>query len=198
VATEQELAPHDDEVVPYERVLWPRPWMGAFLRAISQMPVVAVAARVARVAPTTANEWRRNHEGFADAWAEAWNLGVDALEREAHTRAMLGREKTITRTRVKRVAGEVVEEDRVETTILETSDALLLALLRAKRPDVWREKGELRVTGHDGGAVQHEVVTKRAAEPRDPDRVRALAQAALETGAPVVDVEAELVSDEPA
>jgi hypothetical protein len=169
--------------------------MGEFLRTLSFMPNVTVASRAARVSPGKAQEWRKRDEAFGAAWAMAWNMALDAEEREVYERGMLGRDKTISRTKVKRNAdGVVIEEETHETTIHEYSDNLLLAHLRAHRPGKWRERGDIRLTGADGGPVQHEVVAAQAALPRSPERLRQIAELAVSlelVPAPVVDIEGE-------
>jgi len=112
----------------------------AFLGHLAEGHTIAAASRYACVARSTAYERRNTDKEFAAAWAEAEDTGIEVLEVEARRRAVDG--ITVPRT----VAGE-----RVDVT--EYSDQLLIFLLKAKRPGVYRERFKHELSGPDGGPV---------------------------------------------
>lgn len=107
-----------------------------FLKALRSGKSVTAACRIGRIARTAAYEWRKGDEAFAKAWDEAIEEGTDGLEDSAHTRAK------------------------------KSSDTLMIFLLKARRPDKFKERVLNEHTGKDGGAIE---VTG------DVDRARALA-----------------------
>jgi hypothetical protein len=78
-----------------------------FLDALAHGLSPTSAARVAGIGRSTLYEDRRKNQQFAKAWEDAAQQGIDRLEDEAYRRAMAG------------------------------SDALLMFLLRGRRPEVY-------------------------------------------------------------
>src|SRR5689334_17864049 len=89
-----------------------------FLEVLAETARVTVAAEAIKVHRSTVYAWRKEDPEFAKAWDAAEALAVDVLEEAAIARALEG-----------------------------GSDRLLIMLLRAKRPERYREKVDL------GGAV---------------------------------------------
>lgn len=89
-----------------------------FLKALGDLPNVARACRKAGIDRTTAYRWRDEDADFAAAWSAAIDAGIERLEEAAHERA------------------------------LNTSDVLMIFLLKAHRPDKYRENVH---TQHSGG-----------------------------------------------
>lgn len=108
-----------------------------FLEALGRLASISGACRVARIPRRTVYNWRHENEAFATRWDKAVELGTDALEDEAVRRAFHG------------VLKPVFREGRKVGTIREYSDALLIVLLRARRPRKYREhmKIDANVTG---------------------------------------------------
>ena len=84
-------------------------WRGPFLDALRSHGVISEAAKVAGVSRWTVYNERKIDTGFRDAWDEALALGVEALEDAAKKRAFAG------------------------------SDTLLIFLLKAHKPERYRE-----------------------------------------------------------
>ena len=84
------------------------------------------AARNAGYQRSRVYQWRIDDEDFAREWAMAQTMAADLLEEEADRRGCQGIEVPIYRN------GEVVG------TKLKYSDGLLIARLRALRPEVYR------------------------------------------------------------
>lgn len=76
--------------------------------------------------------WRQDHEDFATRWEEAIEIGTQNLEAEVYRRAVFGNKRTEPIVSM----GKVVAFKEVT----EYSDALAALLLKARRPDVYREK----------------------------------------------------------
>jgi hypothetical protein len=93
-------------------------WWEPFLTALEQTGNVSAAARAAGIVRQNAYLTRANHPAFAAAWEEALEVACDALELEARKRAMEGE-----------------------------SDVLMIFLLKAHRPEKYRERVQTEKTG---------------------------------------------------
>jgi hypothetical protein len=108
------------------------PWPRAFLAALRRSGVVRSACRAARVGRSTAYRHRDTDPAFAAAWDRALETAVDALELEARRRAVEGVERSVFH------AGKQVG------IIHDYSDTLLIFLLKANRPEKYRDNFDLR------------------------------------------------------
>lgn len=170
---------------------WDRPWKGAFMQAYALTANIASSARAAGMSRGWVHEVMKSDPLFREAMAEAREVAVDMLEALARKRATQDRRVVVTRTRTLRDAsGRVLEEETVEETKVTegSSDSLVLALLRSQRPEVYGVHAEMRMVGHDGGAVRVEVTRS----PSD-ERVRELLVLAGELGMGDEVVEGEAV-----
>jgi hypothetical protein len=92
-----------------------------FLQTLEQTTNVAASCRAAAISRKTAYEWRKVFSDFAEEWDAALNAALDQLEQTAIERAHSG------------------------------SDLLMMFLLKANRPEKYREtvtheaRGEVRV-----------------------------------------------------
>jgi hypothetical protein len=125
-------------------------------------------------------EVRVDDESFAAAWDEANETGVQVLEDELHRRALEGwTEDTFD------------GDGKLIRRVQRYAPALLLASLRAKRPDLYGDNARVEVTGANGGPLEV------AAGYQPPTLVDVL-RLARELGLPeAVDGEAHEVSDLP-
>lgn len=98
--------------------------------------VVAAAAKV-ELSRDTLHRWRKTMPDFRADWETAIELAAEALESEAFRRALQGSDTVETTTVVQPSAGGKTSGEPGESTrtIRRSSDALLLALLKAHRPD---------------------------------------------------------------
>lgn len=103
----------------------------AFLEALAETANVTHACKQALVPRRTAYQWREDVPKFADAWDDAVELGTDALEDEAVRRAHAGVDKP------------VFYQGEVCGAIREYSDTLLIFMLKARRPDKFKERAEV-------------------------------------------------------
>jgi transposase-like protein len=111
----------------------------AIYKSLSLGNSVAAACRSARINRSTYYRWLDADEEFKKAVADAIEEGTDRLEDEAKRRAM------------------------------KQSDTLIIFLLKARRPDKYKDRVENQHTGRDGGPI---VITAMAiAEPEEPKAI---------------------------
>jgi len=101
------------------------------LQIIADDPNIGNCARRCGIARSTLDAWRRDDALFADRFSEALEDGVDRLEHLAQIRAFHGVE-------------EPVFYKGVEVgTVTRYSDSLAALLLKAHRPERFRERSEV-------------------------------------------------------
>jgi hypothetical protein len=111
----------------------------AFLDALAATASVRAACEFARIDRASVYRWRDEDSGFAEEWDAALDRGTDALEDEAVRRASEGCEKPVYRG------------NELLYTAREYSDALLALVLKARRPEKYRERPP--VEANDPGAL---------------------------------------------
>src|SRR5579883_342376 len=111
----------------------------ASLAALAAPGSVSRAARLAGVPRRTAYDWRAADEAFGKAWDEALERGTDVLEDEAVRRASEG------------TLRPVFQGGKKVGTVREYSDLLLIFMLKARRPDKYRDSNG---RGRRGEAAQ--------------------------------------------
>lgn len=121
-----------------------------FIDALRETCNVSEAARVAKISRNTAYEHRKADPVFAEAWDEAEQEAADKLEREAWRRGVEGVDKPI------------VYQGAITDTHKEYSDRMLELLLKAHRPEKFKDRVAQELTGKDGGPI--EVVETPASE----------------------------------
>lgn len=94
-----------------------------FLDQIAVGQSVRAAAAAIGIKPSLPYNWRKQDETFAAAWSAAEEAGTDIIEEEAFRRAVTGVEKPVYR------GGEIVGH------VADYSDAMLMFLLKSRRPD---------------------------------------------------------------
>lgn len=124
----------------------PKGWRVRFLAALADTGNARDSARAAGVDRATAYRHREKDEGFADAWEAALQDATDSLEMEARRRAVEGVEEPVFHK------GERVGSVR------RYSDTLLIFLLKAHRPEKYRDNFDL-------GKVVAGLIARRAPRP---------------------------------
>lgn len=132
---------------------------GAFIEALTTTASVTASCEIAGIARRSAYEWRDADPQFAADWDAALVRGTDALEDEAIRRARLG------------VDEPVFYQGEECGTVRKYSDTLLIFMLKARRPEIFREQiavthtvnvvdrlGSALARVHDAGAGDHESV----------------------------------------
>lgn len=105
----------------------------AFLSMLSETCNVSEAARSARISRRAAYDWRDAEQQFAKEWDEAEQAAVDKLEKVAWDRATGG-----------------------------LSDRMLELLLKAHRPEKFKDRIAAEHTGKDGGPIEIDQVNTDA------------------------------------
>ena len=130
-----------------------------FLKALAETGIVSAAVEIAGTSRTRVYELRKRNPGFAAAWEEAEERAADALETEAWRRAVVGVQEPLVSS------GKVVQDDDGQPiAIRRYSDALMIALLKARRPERFKDRA----------VVEHDI-TDNLADLLDAGRRRALA-----------------------
>lgn len=111
-----------------------------FLASLATGASISAAAKAAGVARQTPYKWRSDDKEFEERWVSSLETGTDALEDEARRRAHDG---------VKR---PVYHGGKRVGYVQEHSDQLMMFLLRARRPEKYRERFEH--SGPDGGPIR--------------------------------------------
>jgi hypothetical protein len=113
-------------------------WRESFLSALEDSGRVDLACKAAGIARQTAYRHRQEDPEFAAQWDASKAVAIELLEDEAFRRAYEGTEKPVYQRGVL-VGG-----------IQEYSDTLLIFLLKAHKPDKYRETVRQEHTGKDG------------------------------------------------
>lgn len=113
-----------------------------FLQLLTEGATVQAACDQSGLARTTAYAHKRSDEAFAKNWEEAIDLSTDLLEGEAVRRAREG------------VTEPMVSNGKVVAHVQKYSDNLLMFLLKARLPKVYRENMAMELSGKDGGPIE--------------------------------------------
>lgn len=113
----------------------------AFLAAFAVCCTIRGAAAASRISRRCAHYWMRNDPNFAEAFADARETAFDLLEAEARRRALDGWDEPIYGP------GPDGAGSKQIGTIRKYSDALLMFLLKAARPERFRAGHDVRHSG---------------------------------------------------
>jgi hypothetical protein len=115
----------------------------AFLAAFQVNGNISAAASIADIHRSTVYAWQEQDAAFAVAFRVADEIATDALEAEAWRRAVEGVVKET----------PIFQNGEPVATVIETkySDGLMTLLLKARRPDKYKERSEVT---HNGPAVK--------------------------------------------
>jgi hypothetical protein len=134
-----------------------------FVEALAETGNVTAAVRLAGTSRTRAYELRKTDPAFAAAWDEAEQVAADKLEAEAWRRAVDGIEEPMVS------GGKLVRDDNGQPiAIRRYSDQLLTALLRAHRPEKFRERTAVEIDISDRLADRLEAARQRAIAKPEP------------------------------
>ncbi len=127
-----------------------RQWKPAFLKAFAETGMVAAACKQAKVARSTVYDARKEDEKFATAWDDIENATTDEMEREAYRRGVEGVDEPVFH------GGEEVGAVR------KFSDTLLIFMLKARKPEKYRETTRHELTGKDGAPLDFSQLVAKA------------------------------------
>jgi hypothetical protein len=129
----------------------PSEWRERFLKHLAQYGNVSKAAVAAGVSRKYVYTQREADAEFSQAWADAIDQAGDVMEAEAWRRAVKGTKKPVYQS------GALVGH------VQEYSDTLLIFLLKAARPDKFRENSrtlQINTTPADLAAMSDEELDK--------------------------------------
>jgi hypothetical protein len=106
-----------------------------FLDSFRELGTVSAACIAAGIGRTTAYRWRQADEDFALAWHDLEEDTTDEMEREAYRRAVEG------------VPEPVFHKGEEIATINRYSDTLLIFMLKARKPETYRERFDVNHSG---------------------------------------------------
>jgi len=138
-------------------------WRPRFLKAFAEHGLVIEAAAAAGVGRSTVYDERQKNESFALAWADIEEWTTEEMEHEARRRAVLGVDKPVF------FKGEQCGKVR------EYSDTLLIFMLKARKPETYRET----VGIHHSGKIRTDVPVI----PEGDERMLAVSTTLVEIGA---------------
>ena len=118
---------------------------GKFLATLAKTADVTVSAKAAGYSRRSVYEWREIDDTWRGNWEAAWHRGVDAMEEEARRRAIDGVNKAVYHK------GQIVGYEKVY------SDNLLMFMLKARRPERFRENSSVEYSGKGGAALDFTV-----------------------------------------
>ena len=111
-----------------------------FLDALSRSGIIASACTAAGITRQTANNWRKADQDFDVAYDGAMRDAADLLEEEARRRAYEG-------VSTLKIVGTGDNAREVYET--RYSDQLMLALLKAKKPDEFADRTKAEISNPD-------------------------------------------------
>lgn len=123
-------------------------WKTVFLENLSKSPNITKAAKAAGYTRQRVYQIRDEDPEFAKLWDDALAQSLDTAEGELYRRAVRGV--------VKPVYQGGVEVGKIR----EYSDTLMIFLLKAHKPEVYREVTRSELTGKNGGPITHKDVTE--------------------------------------
>lgn len=138
-----------------------------FLELLTEGRTVTASAEEVCVSRSRLYQLRREDADFSVAWDEAAQMGADVLEDEARRRAVEG----TLRYKFDKHGDALVHPETGQPYIeREYSDTLLIFLLKAARPDKYRERAKIEHVGANDGPIQVQAVDYRQAiAPLAPD-----------------------------
>ncbi|XQZ98837.1 hypothetical protein ACOZ4Y_02590 [Komagataeibacter rhaeticus] len=116
-----------------------------FLDHLRKTSNISQSASIALVERKTVYRWREADPAFAAAWDDAIDEATDMLEAEARRRAVEGDEEYVVSM------GQLVKDPTDPSKYLTTrkrSDGLMTLLLKAHRPEKYRERYDVQQSGN--------------------------------------------------
>ena len=125
-------------------------WTPKFLAELARRGIVKDACRAAGIDRKTAYRRKTDDSAFAEAWKDALDESADVMEREAFRRAVEGVDRPVFQ------GGEKIG------VVREYSDSLLTLMLKANRPNKYRERAESLNLNLDVSALTDEQLERIA------------------------------------
>ncbi len=131
-------------------------WAPRLLAELRERGNIRAACEAAGVGRQTVYDRRDADQAFARQFADALEDGCDRLELEAHRRAHDG----LLRKKFSKTGEPIIDPDtKQQYAEREYSDTLLIFLLKAHRPQKYRENFKHEHTGKDDGPIEFSHLT---------------------------------------
>lgn len=146
---------------------------------------VTAACKSIRISRAAAYSWRNDDQDFAAAWDVAMDWSTQALEDEAVTRALTGRNRP------------VFYQGRVVGHIRERSDLLLMFMLKGRKPNTYRDRIDIVPGGGGAGPSSAPLIEQISAPSSAASRLLHAPMIEPATPAPASEPEPSEPSEEP-
>jgi len=146
-----------------------------FLTLLREVPNVTRAARTLGLAPKTFRNYKKTNKEFSQAWDDALDESIERMEQEVHRRAIEGMDEPLVHQGSFTYLYELDERGRAVkdengipklkldkngqpaiATVKKYSDQLAMFLLKAHRPEKYRERSEVNFNNPDGSLAMTE------------------------------------------
>ena len=150
----------------------------AFLAAYGESASITTAAEAADVARQSHYDWMKDNEDYQTAFREARSRAIDLLEQEAIRRAYHGVDEPVFHQGQLCYRAEDLDENGkpqpgvTPLAIRRYSDRLMEILLRGNKPDIYRDRSSVEVTGKDGTPLMNVAMMDRILRETDDDPSR--------------------------
>jgi hypothetical protein len=123
-----------------------------FLRAFAQRGIILDGCEAAGVSRGAISVWRADDEWFDELFLAAMDESADVLEREAFRRAVTGIDEPVIYRGLPTMVQDANTGEQRNLTVKRYSDQLLTVMLKARKPDTYRENVSAKVehTGQTG------------------------------------------------
>jgi len=125
--------------------------LDTFIAELRKVPNVTRAARCINRTVSGLRDHKNNNPEFSKAWDDAIEDSIVALEDEVHRRAFEGVDKPVTFQGV------------ITDTYKECSDTLAMFLLKAHRPEKYRDRTDINITNNTDQAARIAAARERIA-----------------------------------
>lgn len=119
----------------------------AWLEAFEEGGTVVAACKASDVPRSTAYQWRSKDEAFLLAWHDIEEATTERMEREAYRRGVEGVDRAVYHM------GKVIGAER------QYSDTLLIFMLKARKPDTYRDnvhvKQDIKISAAGSALVEN-------------------------------------------
>lgn len=134
-----------------------------FLEKLEVAGNVSEAARETPFSRETFYKWKHKNKNFCAKWDRAVEIAIDRMEREAYRRAVEG------------IPTPVIYQGQITGTYLTYSDRLMELLLKAHRPEKYKDRSSTELSGPGGEplTVHHNVIQDKGETKALKDMARA-------------------------
>lgn len=121
-----------------------------FLQAFAELGIVGPACKASNVNRGIINSWLASDPNFRDRYDDAEAEASDLTELEVRRRGQEGFDEPVIFQGVPSMTVDPQTGEEKMLTIRRYSDSLLLALMKARRPDKFRENSKITHDGNQG------------------------------------------------